>query len=529
MVQWCRSRVYSVCHSENLTISSYLQTHDAYCNHFVNILRTTKHAIYNDMAEDSTQDILDRYNLAKGMSPGGFHGGFPEDSPVKDDDLSLYSEGSIFREKENLSPQKPTPSTKKPRNPLFTPRRPKDMNSGYSPARARFESSSKRNANISDISMDRNIENFINKTVLDLDPDLETDKTDLLIRETHNLINDVPSSIMATKEGEEYQKTISILINKLVRKCESLTVENDRLKSNDQKPVIDQLKSRVEALTKSNELHKNDLQEQNEDFLKMLNESNSLKHENELLRSKLIKYKNLYEAKQSPPTTRPSSKGTKSATTNQQPKPRKAGKMSQLIQLYNEMATILNKEKKSNAYMYYEEPESESEPEPEPEVESESEDMPRLLKQFEKIVNRKSPEPGSKSDDYKQILQTNNQLYEKLLQVLTSSGTKDLQGPESHPLETAPQTGPTATPQEPPRTNLAPSLADSGTNKTPDKEKNIVLQCYLCCENLHNGKPVTSPTDGNRKCERCSTVSSKPPMADFNHTIDLMGEYKWTL
>lgn len=460
--------------------------------------------------EDNTQDILDRYDKR----------GTESDN---EDDLSLYSEGSIFKENVSpvrLSPFKTSPiksstnkvSTSPMKNPLFTPRNPRSskkpinsqmtsagMTNGSSPLR------SKLNKTSSDISMDRNIHGFINKTLQELGPELDNDKTDLLIRETHNVINEVPSSILNSKEGEEYQQMISTSLHKLIRKCESLSAENEKLKSNNHETIIEQLQSRINGLIKSNELHKQDLLQQNDDFLKLLNENNGLKHENGLLRAKLMKYKNLYESKLQLPTG-----FDKVKTRKTNPKVNSKQKHQKLVLLYNEMADILNKEKKTSKYWGQEE-ELDLEPELSEEDEND-EDFPnaaRLLKQFEKILPRRV----SPRQDHDELYEKIKGLMEGVMQSNETKGkdVKDIKSKDIKPKD---------------KQDKDKEISDTNEKASTSSNQDIVLKCYLCCKDIHN-QPVEQ---AKRKCERCSTASSgKAQEAELNHALELMGEYKWTL
>lgn len=484
------------------------------------------------MAEDDTQELLRRYGST----------GYKDSVGFNDEDISLYSEDSIF--KENFAQLRMSSPLKKqtPRKTLFTPRLPKT--STYSPAKERnfHESNNKsplrNNMNsVSDMSMNQDLQNFIGKSVLDF-AIKEDDKTELLIEETHKAINSIPKSVLGNKDIDDYQKLISNSIEKLAAKCEALSVENESLKNNDDKVIIQQLQHKINALNKTNDMYKQEVTKQSDEFMRMLNENNDLKRENELLRTKLVKYKNLYEAKERVrekvdirfETTKP----PRQKESQKQPK-----KANKLIQLYNEMAEILEKEKKRSGAQIIqdkEEEQNDEEGEVTTNLEFESEKLKSdLLKQFENIVREKTTHtinnPQTENgyeEDINKILLNNNKLYEKLINVLEFKQKHETIESERSP-----------------------------AHKEESKEKqDVVLKCYLCCQKLHTShessnesKPESQPTSSGsndvnqrRKCERCTNISSKSSKHNHNYNniehiqrntsgfgIDLMGEYKWTI
>ena len=77
----------------------------------------------------------------------------------------------------------------------------------------------------SDNTMDKEIQRILDMSSLklpELQDDQGKDKTELLIKETHKLINTVPASITSSKEGEAYQKMLTTSINKLIKQVESM-------------------------------------------------------------------------------------------------------------------------------------------------------------------------------------------------------------------------------------------------------------------------------------------------------------------
>lgn len=469
------------------------------------------------MAEDDTQELLKKYGVD----------GYKDSPGYNDDELSLYSEDSIFKENfSQLRMSSPIKVKQTPRKTLFTPRLPKS--SIYSPEKERnpydtnTRSPLRNNMNsVSDISMNQDLQNFMNKSVLGFE-DKDEDKTELLIKETHKAINAIPKSVLENKDMEEYQKLITASIQKLAGKCESLSIENEALKNNDDKVIIQQLQHKINTLTKSNDMFKQEVSKQSDEFMSMLNENNDLKRENELLRTKLIKYKNLYETKEKH-RDNVNSKNKKKEVRND------SVNANKLIQLYNEMAEILDKDKKSSN-----KPLKQSYNQDTTEIQQQQDDFdPDLLKKFENIIKENKVQDSqppqsenSQEDIINKALLKNNKLYEKLIHVLDSKQKNETTIQETSPAH----------------------------KEESNEKQDVVLQCYLCCQNLHNNHGTTNEVRSNpssagsnggsdrRKCERCSSVSSKNSKRYQNYNnadhiqrntsgfgIDLMGEYKWTI
>lgn len=344
---------------------------------------------------DDTQDIMDKY------------------------DLSIYSDDSMF--KENISPLKsPT------KNIFRTPKR--------SPLK----------------KTSTPFKNILTPGGLGFTP--RFDDEDLLVRETHKLISEVPQDASVD------------MLKKLLSRIEDLTNENNVLKESleannnnqdfEQKKELNIMTDRIKNLEVKNEILTKDLDIVNNDYMKNLNELNSLKSKNELLRTKLIKYKNLYEQ-------------VKGGEVKQ---PRENQKdINKLIKMYNEMAGLLNKERKSFK-------------------------DPVDTYQHVKEIPKETPQAHIINDLYDKF----QALSEKVEHVVS--------------LNSAPRA----------KTNSAPNLAPevSSTIKTTTPEvKDVILNCYVCCKDQEKS---TSPPSTKRKCARCSGENEE-------HRIDLMGEYKWSL
>lgn len=137
------------------------------------------------------------------------------------------------------------------------------------------------------------------------------DNTEPIIRETHKLIKNVPRSITSSKEGEMYSKLLTSSIHKLISSYEAVrrenrdhenvgsenrvlaekntTLANDNRRLRDKIAEVNQENSRLrDAVEQANRRAKQVVPQQNSQY----------KRENELLREKLIKYKQLAEVRQ---------------------------------------------------------------------------------------------------------------------------------------------------------------------------------------------------------------------------------------
>lgn len=161
-------------------------------------------------------------------------------------------------------------------------------------------------------SIERNIEMFLegqskrkdNENVFDLD----ADKTELIIRETHKLINNIPPSILSSKEGEKYSSLLTSAITKVIRAYEVLKQEKQRLTMTNEKQedkyhnvAKENSKLRDQCSRNSQEINrlKNELAHCTRKLHQQVPQQNSqTKRENDLLREKLIKYKSLSDESQ---------------------------------------------------------------------------------------------------------------------------------------------------------------------------------------------------------------------------------------
>jgi cell division protein FtsB len=167
-------------------------------------------------------------------------------------------------------------------------------------------------------AIERNIDQYINNKIdsenANSDPFVD-DLSQVLIWESHKLIDDIPASIASNQEGEKYIKLLRSCIEKVLKTVSSqqsqISLINRR--NNDLKFQVNKLKLSQEQLQQQNshlqqvnasiaqknvQLKQSVLELQN-DSGHSIEDIDRLQQENRLLRDKLIKYKNLYESVQS--------------------------------------------------------------------------------------------------------------------------------------------------------------------------------------------------------------------------------------
>ncbi|CUM57029.1 uncharacterized protein AC631_03692 [Debaryomyces fabryi] len=465
----------------------------------------------------------------------------------------------------------------------------------------------------SDSTMDKEIQRILDMSSLKL-PKLQDDhgkdKTELLIKETHKLISTVPASITSSKEGEAYQKMLTTSINKLIKQVETMKRDVDK-KDSDAKSNRIQLSNL--------EMKMGLYQRENSDLKKELNQAKRRSvtpqndtRENDLLRTKLIKYRNLYteserenqelksklsggneSARQQTPVleARPTSQAKSVDIPSAMATPIASVALLQdaykhrLIELQNQLSDIINDVKDEPLQPEVQPMDVPKQP---PHQVAESNEIQdsysqpslRMLAIFEDLVRamknesieskplekqyierqslpKETPpnEPMEKESEKDQAnpndpvlekiltsIDKNNQMYNKLLEVFNSN-TKEQQVHINEPI-------------------VSPKLEEDHHIDPREREKDIVFQCYVCCPQNHK-------FHAKRPCKRCSAASSEASgsagnsathsathsagnsasdstsnpqvrdsvpnhMADFsdskdNKTINLMGEYKWTI
>lgn len=430
-----------------------------------------------------------------------------------------------------------------------------------------------------DNTMDREIQKILDMSSLQM-PQAEDegpDKTELIIRETHKLVSTLPAAITGSKEGETYQKLLTSSINKLVKQFESVKRELAGKK----RELMDKKR---ELASKDREVKNIKLHQASaETKLGQFQRDNS-----ELLRIKLIKYRNLYtESQKENEELRAridghvqgmgTTDGAKVAGPHPHARPEQAtNKLDQddykqkLVELQGQLADIISgvtvKPEPEEAVV----PASESGQQPQPSM--------RMLAIFEDLVEAMKKEPGEALQALHQdpstapdadgdavlgkvlaSLDKNNEMYNKLLEILkptpaaTPSGarTPACQGqnfPNLYQNQNPSQNQNIPYLYQSLHQNLQQNLhnllnnlqhaqpAQNGQHAQTSAAdpKDIVFQCYVCCPLARH-----SP---KRPCQRCSTASSlasdstketsdaaQHESAKDNKTINLMGEYKWTI
>jgi len=164
-------------------------------------------------------------------------------------------------------------------------------------------------------AIERNIDRYINNKIDSgnavADP-FADDLSQVLIWESHKLIDDIPASITSNQEGEKYIKLLRSCIEKVLKTVSNQQSQISQMnkRNNDLRLQVHELKTSQDQLQQQNShlqlvnasaTHKNAQLKQS--VLDLKNDSghssddvDQLQQENRLLRDKLIKYKNLYES-----------------------------------------------------------------------------------------------------------------------------------------------------------------------------------------------------------------------------------------
>lgn len=468
--------------------------------------------------------------------------------------------------------------------------------------------------NVSDSTMDKEIQRILDMSSLKLpevrDDDHERDRTKLLIKETHKLINTLPSSITSSKEGEACQKILTTSINKLVKQVESmkreLDMKDDEVKTS--RIQVSNIEMKMGLCQRENSELKKEISQLKRRSAVLPKDS----RKNELLRTKLIKYRNLYTeadaenqdlksrlggqsarepARQQTPLGKdrsgsqatPADRRSPAVAMPVLPLPQE-GYKQRLMELQNQLSDIIN-EVTDNQPELQHQAQSQRTPEPDRATDPHSQPSLRMLAIFEDLVQAMKSESAENQNIQEEAagvesepietrpvetgsaetkpvddgprhladpvlakildsIDKNNQMYNTLLGALTP----DSKAP--HPHVPAPLAAPLAAPV------AAPVVEETREGDHRDREKDIVFQCYVCCPQNHR-------MHAKRPCKRCSAASSEASgsagnsagnpasssstadahqhvisvpshMADLtdpkdNKTINLMGEYKWTI
>lgn len=540
---------------------------------------------------ETTNDLLKKYDLSKDMRG----------------DLTVYSDQSIFNSpsieigrsrKKGSVKESPGSKYKSRDNAISTPNKKLNDYQDYV-NRARMSSLSgspikgKNNINLKHLSsftdtLDQEIDMLLNNLVLDPldDPEQESDKTELIIKETHNLINTLPAAILGDREGENYQKVLNASINKLLKQFEKTRIDLQRKLS--------------ELSATKNKLSSFELKVylQDQEITNLKKELNTRRpdapgkfgsDEKDLLRSKLIKYRTLYnEAKKEIEEMRSSnipriqeenkakknhcSVRAKNDNTKQNVK-NESDDLEMLITGLLDYFRSNRIQKEKVSYHDDEKPlknidvdEVQTDDGKKGETRNEEEKSnigPKMLLLFERLIenadvdkdNRRdiksqdlsNSENGLKPEMRSHHVQSNadptirNTLHDisDLLIKVVKAMEKNTEAYNTFittnmaKYETTPSRQNPADYENTPvhdekniEAKTSPRRISHNEISPPGNrdDRDIVLKCYLCC-------PLNHKAVGKRPCQRCSTLSSENSdgILKDNKTINLMGEYKWSI
>ena len=392
----------------------------------------------------------------------------------------------------------------------------------------------------------------------------EQDKSELLIRETHKLVNSLPISTTSNKEGEIYQSLLTSSINKLIEQYEK-TKSLSKLKTKEARNLKEQVKnleSNVEILRQENMDYKREISR----LRSGTNEDS--KKEKELLRTKLIKYKNLVtesdqknqelklrieeleKGKENPKNEHCSDRIVEQPSEDNYIGPE--AKYSEewnkkFLQLYNQFMDILNRSNKNESRKkepislqlnQYQETTANQKEKPNMKVWGILDDLVKAVieeKSETQPDNSASEIPEDKSSEKKDLLndilyavEKNNSLYSNLARIIHQSQTPpqtDTKGGEPKPPTRASNVLSSSSSSDAEnsyeRNSVTTDNAPSTTKEA--KAKSLILKCYLTCPHLN-------PHNKKRPCAKCSTFESQVNEgSEDNKTMNLMGEYQWSI
>lgn len=520
------------------------------------------------------------------------------------DDLTIFSDNEIPYSFDNIldksidlgrTPQKLSPFKKYGISPLKQPinnyqdqvlqMRSGSQSNSNSPLKRK--SKPKRNSfSIADIlnestfdddliqTLDKHLKSKPEKKTLHLDQE-DKDGTELIIRETHNLINKIPDSITSNKESEEYIEILSNSVKRLTHQLETIKLENMKLKSDvssslRMKLVVQSLEDSNNALVKENNLIKienNDLkirldQVQRKAKQRIPQENSHLTKENNLLRDKLKKYKSLYE--DSKKKHEKADSVVDNPDVNESPREHEdkiEDPNKQIIILLTQIANLMEKPKSVPNNL----PSSPAQMDTPPRASNK-----KLLSLFEEIAENMKKQNVEKSvpSEPKLFENPNNNVQPNL-----QNRPADSQSAREH-INHREESYYSSTPGEINNTRRQEGLKnldsfvtlDSNSNndklneqflerlletvkenndlqskvfklfsedmvdllklpKRENNEKEVVVKCYMCC-------PHNINEDNKKKvCQKCSMRDEELTngIQSENRTVNLMGEYKWNI
>ncbi|CCE82206.1 Piso0_001919 [Millerozyma farinosa CBS 7064] len=543
---------------------------------------------------ETTSDLLKKYNLNKDMR----------------DDLTVYSDHSVFNSpsietgrsrRKGTVKESPLSKYKSRENALNTPTKKLSDYQDYV-SRARMSSFSgspikgkamnldinpKHSTSFTD-TLDQEIDMLLNNSVLDPldDPEPANDKTELIIKETHNLINTLPAAILGDKEGENYQKVLNASINKLLKQFEKTRIDLQR-KTSELAAAKNKLSSfELKVYLQDQEItkFKKELSTRRPDAT-----SKNDSDEKELLRSKLIKYRSLYnEAKKenedlrssnTPKISEENKQGKSHSSVRNKNDAMKEDKLKGFSDLEMLLAQLLEylrnnhtPEEKANHHddkmpvynKIIDEVQNDDPKKGETTNEEEKQSVgPKMLSLFERLVedvevnkdnikdiksqdpfnseDKRKPEPRDQDTQSNEDPKTRNTLNDisALLEKVVQAMEKNTEAYNTFMTTNIAKTKTTPSKQNSSdhehtpihyeknieaKASPRPTLHNEKSPPENRDDRDIVLKCYLCCPSNH--KAV-----GKRPCQRCSTLSSEnsDDISKDNKTINLMGEYKWSI
>ncbi|KAK6454611.1 uncharacterized protein RJT20DRAFT_472 [Scheffersomyces xylosifermentans] len=402
---------------------------------------------------------------------------------------------------------------------------------------------------------DENKRSSIRKELLD-DND---DKSELIIRETHKLVNNIPSGIASETESARYSTILRASIDKLTSNLKRLKDENRNFqRSNDDFRArnilldneVSDLNSRNSRLAQENMELKQEVDQLRRQLKQQTPQHNSqLKRENDLLREKLIKYKNLYVATQQP------AQSIKQGVVEGSKEQHQNANDEELEVLKNSLSKALGdmKEKENIEPINVR-----------PRI---SNHNYKTLPLFEELIDRIKKDTAAKNQNagilnpsladssgaedscssaYRNDPERHDNLLHKVLDSLESN--KELYSAilsiaeQSHLANSTPITR-----DKVKRPNMGANAESEPVSQPSTKDAvssinhEIVFKCYACCkednENIdsekHQNNGISASRGIDTSCKRCTKVSRESsvdwPPKEKNDTINLMGEYKWCI
>ncbi|KAG2736450.1 hypothetical protein G9P44_000540 [Scheffersomyces stipitis] len=380
----------------------------------------------------------------------------------------------------------------------------------------------------------------------------DDDKTELIIRETHKIINSLPN------DNEKYFRilrssvdTMADSLSKLKDDNRILQSDNDTLRTKNEysNKEISDLMQRNQRLSRENAELQSQLDQLRRQKDQQVPQYNSqLQRENDMLRQKLIKYKNLYlETKEiaekkkieteTAPVVKQASKESDNVTVEELEKLQK-----RLVELLNKSNDLHERKEEKNGHSNQQHSTLPIFDELIDSIKGESKNTDRAGSGSFMMSN--AAESTNDRDDLLQkvlnSLESNKRLYTAIVEAASRS---QIQG-QSKSRTQVEYNEPV--PSGANSSGLAESLPSSAgeelnqpifqaSAKVPLPGSEFVVKCYACSrdsvpssssQGCHGKKEVDST------CKRCSLVSKGSSELDWNKgsdTVNLMGEYQWSI